>query len=222
MKQKLLTLALLICTCLQTWAYEWTDIYGVTWTYTLSGSDATITNSSRTSGNLIIPNKVNGYTVTDIGNSAFEDCSGLTNVTIPSSVTSIGRSTFSGCSSLTTVYCNIEEPLGITEETFSNSTNSTLYVPAGCKEAYETALYWQDFNIVEMGESISSNYIVAHFNTTGGNAAIGWSLSHDGILQASSESYEATIQHISKIVIDDNEYSYLGASLSDYGYDTSV
>ena len=223
MKQKLLTLALLICTCLQTWAYEWTDSNGVKWTYTLSGSNATITGVEfRVSGSLVIPSKVNGYTVTSIGYQAFFGCSGLTSVTIPSSVTSIGRSTFSGCSSLTTVYCNIEEPLGITEETFSNSTNSTLYVPAGCKETYETALYWQDFNIVEMGESISSNYIVAHFNTTGGNAAIGWSLSHDGILQASSESYETTIQHISKIVIDDNEYSYLGASLSDYGYDTSV
>jgi hypothetical protein len=146
MKQKLLTLALLLCACLQTWADTWTDSNGVTWTYTLSGSNATINKCSKTYGSLVIPSKVNGYTVTDIGNSAFEDCSGLTNVTIPSSVTSIGRSTFSGCSSLTTVYCNIEEPLGITEETFSNSSISTLYVPAGCKEAYETALYWQDFN----------------------------------------------------------------------------
>ena len=103
MKQKLLTLALLICTCLQTWADEWTDIYGVTWTYLLSGSDATITNSSRTSGHLIIPNKVNGYTVTSIGNGAFHGCSSLTSVTVPSSVTSIGDYAFYNCSGLTSV-----------------------------------------------------------------------------------------------------------------------
>ena len=42
----------------------------------------------------------NDYTVTSIGDSAFEDCSSLTSVTIPSSVTSIGESAFSNCSTL--------------------------------------------------------------------------------------------------------------------------
>ena len=41
--------------------------------------------------------------VTSIGDSAFEFCSGLTSITIPNSVTSIGSSAFYNCSSLTSV-----------------------------------------------------------------------------------------------------------------------
>ena len=48
-----------------------------------------------------IPNSV-----TSIGEYAFYECSGLTSVTIPNSVTSIGKSAFSGCSGLTSVVWN--------------------------------------------------------------------------------------------------------------------
>ena len=59
------------------------------------------------SGNVVIPESVtyNGktYSVTSIGGSAFEKCSGLTSITIPNSVTSIGQWAFYGCSGLTSV-----------------------------------------------------------------------------------------------------------------------
>ena len=42
--------------------------------------------------NTVIPNSV-----TSIGSSAFEDCTGLASITIPNSVTSIGMGAFSGC-----------------------------------------------------------------------------------------------------------------------------
>ena len=48
--------------------------------------------------------------VTLIGYSAFEGCSGLTSLDIPSGVTEIGESTFSGCSSLT----SLDIPSGVT------------------------------------------------------------------------------------------------------------
>ena len=43
------------------------------------------------------------YSVTSIGDWAFENCTGLTSVTIPNSVTSIGRWAFYNCHSLTSV-----------------------------------------------------------------------------------------------------------------------
>ena len=44
-----------------------------------------------------------GNAVTSIGNRAFYECSGMTEITIPNSVTSIGGSAFYGCSCLTTI-----------------------------------------------------------------------------------------------------------------------
>ena len=89
--------------------------------------------------------------VTSIGSEAFYNCTGLTSVIIPSNVTSIGDYAFKGCSNLTSVYCYLEIPLSIGSSTFNNYDTATLYVPYGCKTAFENAQYWQNFsNIVEM------------------------------------------------------------------------
>ena len=57
--------------------------------------------SNEYEGAITIPSSVsyNGktYSVTSIEVQAFQDCSGLTSVTIPNSVTSIGIGAFSGC-----------------------------------------------------------------------------------------------------------------------------
>ena len=55
------------------------------------------------SGELTIPDTIEGKKVTSIGSGAFEWCSSLTNITIPNSVTSIGSGAFNGCSSLTNI-----------------------------------------------------------------------------------------------------------------------
>lgn len=53
------------------------------------------------SGDLIIPDKIRGRSVTTIGNSAFYLCRKLTDVTIPEDLISIGGNAFAWCDSLT-------------------------------------------------------------------------------------------------------------------------
>ena len=72
------------------------------------------------------------YTSNDeLGNYAFEGCSGLTSLTIPSGVTSIGSYAFSGCSGLT----SLTIPSGVTsigEEAFYGCSGLTsLTIPSG-------------------------------------------------------------------------------------------
>ncbi len=59
----------------------------------------------------------------------------------------------------------METPVGINSYTFSNRKNATLYVPYGCKAAYEAADYWKEFmEIVEMEPT--NNSIVLDENST--------------------------------------------------------
>ena len=73
-------------------------------TFSNTGGSIQITGSSpKATGSLIIPPTINNLPVTSIGTSAFQSCSGLTNVTMPSSVTSIGNNAFYACTELTSV-----------------------------------------------------------------------------------------------------------------------
>lgn len=65
-------------------------------------------------GDIIIPSEVNGYTVLEIVFYAFNDCEGVTSVSIPNTVKTIRPYAFSGCSGMTSISIpssvkNIEE-----------------------------------------------------------------------------------------------------------------
>ena len=89
----------------------WTDTAtGYTWTFRANGDTAeicaegnSVAISPSPTGALAIPSTLVGRKVTCIGEGAFADCSGITNVVIPNSVTNIANNAFSGCSALTSV-----------------------------------------------------------------------------------------------------------------------
>ena len=107
----LLTLASMLAVYIPTaMAYDFSSVApsGQTLYYNIVDGNAEVASASRDiSGSLTIPSSVtyNGttYSVTSIGESAFEYCSGLTSVTIGNSVTSIGSFAFIVCSGLTSV-----------------------------------------------------------------------------------------------------------------------
>ena len=81
-------------------------------TFTQNGShEYSVSNCDPSaSGILDIPDIYNGKPVTSIGTSAFQGCSGLTNISIPNSVASIDDYAFYACTSLT----NITIPSSVT------------------------------------------------------------------------------------------------------------
>ena len=99
-----LVLAALLCLLvLSAGAYSGTQ-YGSTGIYyEVSNGEATITDAKSDIKTADIPESIDDYPVTRIGDSAFRDCTCLTNVTIPDSVTSIGIGAFEYCTGLISV-----------------------------------------------------------------------------------------------------------------------
>ena len=94
-------------------------------TYDATGDTVIITDCAEdASGDLVIPENIEGKPVTSIGSRAFFYCSDLTSITIPQSVTTIGSSAFYKCTSLT----SITIPDGVTSierSTFGGCTRLT-------------------------------------------------------------------------------------------------
>lgn len=82
---------------------ETDTIDGVTWNYTTGGGKATVTGIERKQGELKIPAELGGFPVEAIGECAFFEDVGLTEVTIPNSVKAIGERAFWNCAGLRNV-----------------------------------------------------------------------------------------------------------------------
>ena len=89
--------------------------------------------------------------VTNIGDSAFGYCVGMTSITIPKSVTSIDDYAFANCENLRDMICFAEQVPSTPNDAFEDTpiSEATLHVPAASLEAYKATAPWSQFkNIV--------------------------------------------------------------------------
>lgn len=81
---------------------------GITYEYHSDGTATVLPSTPKYSGDIIIPKTFRNAggvacTVTEIGMSAFYNCTELTSVSLPETLDKIGPSSFSGCTTLTTI-----------------------------------------------------------------------------------------------------------------------
>ncbi len=108
------------------------------WTYELTPSGLTITAYTGSAAEVIIPDELDGYLVTNIGRHAFKENYNLQSVTIPVGVSSIQAEAFYGCSALATINFNARDC--IVPEIWSHDNNRGVGVFAGAGSASPTGL----------------------------------------------------------------------------------
>ena len=82
--------------------------------------------------NTLIP-----QSVTEIGDNAFEGCTGLTSIVIPDSVTEIGNNAFEGCTRLTSIVISSLLPIKFLNTLPDQCPNlKHLFVPASLLDEY--------------------------------------------------------------------------------------
>ncbi len=133
-------------------------------------------------GDIVVPSSITWggkkYTVTSVGDNAFNGCTSLASVTLPETVTSIGEYAFYNCENLTKVvlpsslesiggyafsgatrnikdlYVFASQPASLLVSSFYTSlySGAILHVPCNSAALYKSADYWKNFtNVDELG-----------------------------------------------------------------------
>ena len=110
-----------------------------------------------------------------IAGGAFEDCEGLTSVTMPNTVTSIGEAAFASCAGLTSITIS-NNVTTIEEATFKKSGLTSITIPSGVKsigeEAFERCTSLASVTIPSSVTSIVKDAFHACNNLTSINSKI--------------------------------------------------
>lgn len=145
--------------------WDWNTKTGATFTVTVAAATntfyfdettGTITGYVESDTVVVIPSKINGFTVETIGHGAFER-SAVTSVTIPDSVTAIHDRAFANCSQLT----NISIPNSVTSIGFSAFEHCTslksITLPSSLNSISEALFFCcSQLTTIHIPDSVSS------------------------------------------------------------------
>ena len=81
----------------------------------------------------------------NVGDASFSGCTSLKEVWLSNTVTSIGTSAFQNCSGLTSVTVNAVRPPDLGSYVFNNTNNCPIYVPSNHVDEYKAASGWSSY-----------------------------------------------------------------------------
>ena len=108
-------------------------------TYVLNtdGTEYSLTDCNESfAGEIQIPSTYNGLPVTSIGDSAFQDCTSITRITIPDSIASVESYAFRNCNSLGTITSEALTAPTLGSNAFENIPATKIAIPIGAKQSY--------------------------------------------------------------------------------------
>ena len=161
--------------------YSYTDENGIKYEVIEGTDNARVTGNNGASGDIAILGAVtilgSNYTVTEIGENAFNNCDGLKSVEIPNSVTRIGAGAFSWCSNLNSVTIP-SSVISIGGDAFSWCSNlSSVEIPNSVTSIGAGAFRYSGLKSITIPKSVTSigNGIVGYspiteINVESGNA----------------------------------------------------
>ena len=166
-------------------AYQWKvfsiikfipiNIEGINYSLDIETKEAkVIADETKYSGSIDIPSYITvssiTYSVTSIGESAFNGCSALREITIGSGIENISSKAFANCKKLEDVYCYAARYPTTTDDIFENSYIEfvTLHVPPKSVNQYKSKTPWSGFmEVVAIGNEGEEYYLAIRMGDGG-------------------------------------------------------
>lgn len=104
--------------------------------------------------------------LTTIGDGAFYGCAYLAELTLPSTTTNVADNAFALCGKLQKMRVKATTPPSIDQQTFESvSRDIPVYVPAESVGAYQSDMYWKEFNIQSDATDTENTLVDNNSNT---------------------------------------------------------
>ena len=106
----------------------------------------------------VSPSPGEKYTVTQIADEVFSECTDLTEVILPAQINEVGDHAFHYCQKITRITCYNKTPPAMGESAFANTDETIpVYVPHNAMSSYQSDSYWSQFTNIRFISFYSDN-----------------------------------------------------------------